>query len=156
MARRLISSVLVLTLVSGCSGWSDSRLNPGNWFGGQSVPDTLVPVEAQAVTDSRPLVAQVTGVAVEPTPGGVILRAVGLPPTQGYWQGALVSQNPDLVPEDGVLSFQFRVAPPPAPAPVGSPATREVVVGVFLSRQDLQGVTQLRVIGAGNERSVRR
>jgi hypothetical protein len=156
MARRLISSVLILALLPGCSGWSDSRVNPSNWFGGGAdTPDTLVPAGATAVEDSRPLVAQITALSVEPTPGGIILTATGLPPTQGYSQGALLLDNQDGVPVDGTLTFQFRAAPPIGTAAVGPAASREVIVGVFLSRQNLQGVSTLRVVGAGNERSIR-
>ena len=157
MARRLISSVVILALLSGCSGWRDSRMNPGNWFGGgeAAVPDTLVPIEAMTAVDGRPLVAQVTALSVEPTPGGIILRATGLPSTQGYSRGALVLENQDGVPVDGTLTFQFRVAPPIGPASVGTPPSREMVVGVFLTRQNLRGVTTLRVLGEGNERSIR-
>ena len=156
MARRLISSVLLLALLSGCSGWQDSRVNPTNWFGrGASAPDTLVPTDATTVTDSRPLVAQVIALSADSTPGGIILRATGLPATQGYSRGALLLQNTDGAPVDGTLTFEFRAAPPTWQAAVGTPASREIIIGVFLSRQDLQGVTSLRVVGEGNERSIR-
>jgi hypothetical protein len=145
-----------LALLAGCSTpWSESRLNPTTWFGGASTPDALVPVEALTIVDNRPFVARVTALAVEPTPGGIILRATGLPPTQGFWQGALILENVDGVPEDGTLTFQFRAAPPFWQQPAGAPQSREIVVGAFLSRQSLQGVTTLRVVGEQNAATIR-
>lgn len=157
MARRVVFAVAMFGLLAGCSTpWSESRLNPFTWFGGSaSAPDTLVPPESLTISDSRPFVASVTSLAVEPTPGGIILRATGLPPTQGYWQGALILENIDGVPVDGTLTFQFRAAPPPDALPAGAARTREIVVGVFLTWQDLQGVTTLRVVGQQNAATIR-
>jgi hypothetical protein len=157
MTRRVVFAVAMFGLLAGCSTpWSESRLNPFAWFGGSaSAPDTLVPPETLTIVDNRPFVTSVTSLAVERTPGGVILRATGLPPTQGFWQGALILENIDGAPVDGTLTFQFRAAPPPGPQPVGAPRTREIVVGVFLSRQNLQGVTTLRVVGQQNAATIR-
>jgi hypothetical protein len=172
MTGRMIGRVIMVmgmaVLLSGCSGgWSESRLNPMTWFGRSDTPESLVPVEQQLFVDPRPLVPQVTDVTVDPTPGGVILRATGIPPTQGYWDGELVVENASAAPVNGVLSFQFRILPPPTqiqtgsragapiPATVGTATSREVVVAKFISRQDLAGVTSLRVVAERNERSVR-
>ena len=63
------------------------------------------------VVDPRPLIGEVTALVAEPTPGGVIIRATGLPPTQGFWDAVLLPDSPELIPdEDGVLGFDFRAA----------------------------------------------
>ncbi|MGI1661415.1 hypothetical protein ACRDNQ_04165 [Palleronia sp. KMU-117] len=150
----------MVVLLSGCSsGWSESNLNPMTWVGRSDTPESLVPVEQQLFVDARPLMTELTALSVDPTPGGVILRATGIPPTQGYWDGELVVENANPAPVNGVLSFQFRILPPPAGTPaaatVGGTRSREVVVGKFISRQELAGVTTLRVVAERNERSVR-
>jgi hypothetical protein len=154
--RRTIVVMAMLTVLSGCGGFSQSSLNPFTWFGdGSDAPDTLVPVEQVLFTDSRPLVPEVARVEVDPTPGGIILRAVGLPPTEGFWDGELIVENANPTPVDGVLSFQFRIQQPPFTSTPGTPRSREVFVGRFITWQELDGVTSLRVVGERNERSVR-
>lgn len=57
---------------------------------------------------------------------------------------------------DGVLEYRFVAFPPATPARVSTPQSREIVVGRVLSRQDLAGVTEIRVTAAQNARAVRR
>lgn len=156
MALRLGIALLTLAMLAGCSNWRESRINPATWFDTRDRPETLTPIEQELVVDNRPLVAQVSGLAIDPTPGGIIIRATGLPPTNGWWEGDLVVQTPDGTPVNGVLSFEFRIAPPLAKATPGTPRTREITVGQFVSNQQLAGVTTIEVIGQGNRRSVRR
>jgi hypothetical protein len=154
--RRTIGVMAMLAVLSGCSGFSESRLNPFTWFGdGSDAPDTLVPVEQVLFTDNRPLIPEVTRVEVDPSPGGIILRAVGLPPTEGFWDGELIVENANPEPVDGVLSFQFRILPPPFTNAPGTPRSREITVGRFITWQELEGVTTLRVVAERNERTVR-
>ena len=65
-------------------------------------------------------------------------------------------QTPDGTPVNGVLSFEFRVAPPLTQAAPGTPRTREIIVGQFVTNQQLAGVTTIEVIGQSNRRSARR
>jgi hypothetical protein len=154
--RRTIVVMAMLTVLSGCGGSGGSSLNPLNWFGDSSnAPDTLVSVEQVLFTDSRPLIPEVTRVEVDQTPGGIILRAVGLPPTEGFWDGELIVENANPEPVDGVLSFQFRIQQPPFTSTPGTPRSREIVVGRFITLQQLEGVTTLRVVAERNERTVR-
>lgn len=150
--RQSIIAILVLsTGLAGCGGFRDSRLNPFNWFRPAEtvvVGDLYIRPE-----DPRALVAQVTDLKVEPYPGGAILRATGLPPSQGFWEAELVEQPLD---EDGRLVYEFRVFPPQDPQPAGTPRSREIVVAVALSERKLAGVTALVVQGAGNALSSRR
>jgi hypothetical protein len=141
-----IALVAVLCLVTACAGIRTSRLNPLNWFG----PARAAPVTAlvaAAAEDPRALVAQVTRLVVEPTPGGAIVRATGLPPTQGYWEAELVEVETED-PES--LTFDFRIFPPVTPARAGTPVSREVVVAIAVSNVALADVSRITVQGATN------
>lgn len=149
-----LAALAALMLLTGCAGVRQSALNPLNWFGSSSETRTN-PVAVPARLDGRPLVAQVTDLAVEPVTGGAIVRAVGLPPTQGWWDAELVPDN-DFEPVEGELAFRFAVAPPNMPRPQGAPSTREVSAGIFVSDFKLANTRRITVAGAGNARSTAR
>lgn len=155
MPTRLILSLCVLATLAGCARISESRLNPFNWFSGaQSDAESFVPPDP-VEADPRPLVAQVTALQVARTPGGAIIRATGLPPTQGFYGAGLLVEDFGE-PQEGVLTYQFRVVPPPETARVSTRQSREIIVGQFLSNQALEGVRVIRVVGASNVMSTRR
>lgn len=143
--------VLVTVLaLSGC-GFGQSRFNPFNWFG---PPRSGLPVSIYtAPVDPRGLVATVLTLKVEPYPGGAIVRATGLPPTQGYWAAALVLQPYD---GKGHLVYQFRISQPKTPAPAGSQPSRQVTVAANATEFQLQDITSIEVQGAGNALSAHR
>ena len=149
---RTIMALGLATAVAGC-GITQSRLNPLNWFGR---PDGVATEERRDLTDvapaifedPRPLVDQVTSMAVERTAGGAIVRAEGLPLRQGSYSVDLVPENGG-VPVDGVLVLSFRALPDPA-APQGTATSRLVVGGAFLSDGALAGVRSIRVQAARN------
>ena len=151
MKRALLAALIVTTLLSDCSRLSDSRLNPGNWFGRarSAAPATLY----SAPADARALVAQVTELKIEPYPGGAIVRATGLPPTQGYWSAELVPQEMD---DKGRLVYDFRIFPPTTPAVAGTPYSRQITVAANISAIRLVQVTTIVVQGANNALSARR
>lgn len=153
MTRRLTAALAALALVAGCATVRDSRINPFNWFGRSAETRAVAAAPAQPVDPRRPI-AQVTEMAVEPRPGGAILRATGLPPTQGHWDAALVL---DPV-EDGAseLTYRFLVQPPPVPRPAGTPQSREVTAAIFLSDFRLEGIRRVTVAGESNARTVTR
>ena len=63
-----IIAVLMLSLaLMGCARIAASRLNPLNWFG--AARPTVVTTLYVPPEESRPLVAQVTELKVEPYPG---------------------------------------------------------------------------------------
>ncbi len=141
--------------LSGCGSVRESRLNPFNWFGraepaAVAVAETTDPAVA---ADGRQLVAQVTDLTVEPTRGGAIVRATGLPPTQGYWEAELVAREVD---EDGVLIYDFRVFPPPGPRPASTPRSRQITAAAYLSDFKLGSISRITVQAAGNALSSRR
>jgi hypothetical protein len=147
-----ILAVLILaTALPGCARLRESRFNPLNWFGpGREAEVVELYVRPE---DPRALVAQVTLLKVEPYPGGAIVRATGVPPTQGYWEAELVAQPLD---ENGQLVYEFRVFPPRVPAVAGTPYSRQITVAAAISNIALQGVGTIVVQGAGNALSARR
>lgn len=151
--RHALFAVLIVTLGLGaCGRIRDSRLNPFNWFGGSTRSQTVAPVPEE-VADPRPLVSNVTALAIERMPGGAVVRATGVPPTQGYWAAELVERPID---DNGVLVFDFRVAPPPAASAVSTVRSREITVASFLSDKRLETIRTITVQGANSARSSRR
>ena len=149
MTGRIILALLVVATLAGCARVAESRFNPLNWFG-RSERAQVVTADPNA--DPRPLVQQIVTLRVEKAPGGAIIRATGLPPIQGYYDGVLLP----LGSEDGVLSYEFRASAPPVPTRVSTQQSREVVIGLFVSDQTLAGVREIRVSGASNALAVRR
>ena len=148
MTGRLLITLTLVIAITGCARVSESRLNPFNWFGRSE----RVAVTTNASVPQLNLVAQVTKLRVESAPGGAIIHAVGLPQQQGFYDGELVLSEA----EAGVLSYQFAIKPPLEQTRVSTPQSREVVVGLFVSAQRLEGVRQVRVSGTSNALAVRR
>lgn len=152
MRKPLLAMLVVVLTISACGRIRESRLNPFNWFGGSEAV-AVQEVGPEVDEDGRQLVAEVTGLVLDRAAGGVIVRAVGLPPTQGFWEAELVARPID---ENGVLVYDFRVFPPPSGAAVSTRQSREIVVAAFLSNQRLEGISQISVQGTVNARAVRR
>lgn len=152
MRLPLLAALAAVMVLTSCGAIRESRLNPFNWFGRSEARQTgdLVPAE---IADPRPLVDQVLSMVVEPYPGGAIVRATGLSPTQGYYKAELVPREVD---ENGVLVYDFRILPPPEPKRVGAQQTREVTVAATLTTADLEGLREIVVQGGQNARSSRR
>ena len=149
---RTVAALGLALAVTGC-GIAQSRLNPFNWFGGR---ETVVVDQQRPATegaplifdDPRPLVDQVTSVSVERTAGGSIVTAEGLPVRQGSYSVDLVPENGG-VPVDGVYVLSFRAVPDPV-RPQGTPRSRAVVGGAFVTDGTLAGVRSIRVQAARN------
>jgi hypothetical protein len=144
------AALAALIGMTACSGFSASKLNPLNWFKG-STPEQMEFI--QRPVDARALVAQVTELKVEAFPGGAIVRATGVPTSQGWWDAELVKVVSE---EDGVILFEFRIYPPPVQRPAGTPFSREVTVAASLSNIALQDVSKIVVQGEANALSSRR
>jgi hypothetical protein len=152
MKTAVMALVLASMVLTACGQVRNSRLNPFNWFGRSEPVQTTAVVLPGEIKDLRPLVQQVTEMVVEPIPEGAIIRAKGLPPTQGWWNAELVERSF----EDGVLTFDFRIIGPRSPQPAVTPRSREVVVATSLSNIRLATVRQIVVQGETNARSSRR
>ena len=150
MNKPLMAGIAATLILGGC-GFGASRLNPFNWFGGSS-ESAVVATEADGPQDDRLLVQQVTDLVVERNQNGAIVRATGLPPTQGFWEAELVARPV----EEGVLVYEFRVFPPITSANVSTPQSRQITAGAFLSNSRLQDIRQITVQGETNARTTRR
>jgi hypothetical protein len=156
MARIIFALSLVLGLAACDGGFS---LNPLNWFtittdGVERValePDDGWPDDE----DRRLVVDQVTALRVEKTTSGAIVHATGVPPRLGYWDAELVAQN-DGEPEDGVMTYVFRIATPRWATRASTPKARTVEVGAFLSNAQLRDIRTIRVLGERNSLTARR
>ena len=147
-----LTAVLTLTLIlAGCGAMRESKLNPFNWFGRSEEAAKVALPEQPA--DPRALVETVLSMQVEEIPGGAIVRATGLTPTQGWWEAELLPQPVD---ENGRLVLEFRIFPPIERTAVNTPQSREVVVAFYLSNIKLAEVGEIVVQGETNARAARR
>lgn len=152
MSKRVVLALALVSVAGACGPVRESRFNPFNWFGQDRSEAAAAPAEERV--DARPFVDRVISVNIERVSGGIIVRATGLPPWQGYYDVALTPLNDDL-PGDGVLRFAFRAFPPEGPTRAGTASSRELLAGIFVSAQDLAAVRVIEVVGAENKRSVR-
>ncbi|WP_424940086.1 hypothetical protein [Aliiroseovarius sp. S253] len=148
----LTASLLALT---ACGG--NVNVNPFNWFNSNQVEQVALIPEGGFLDDqeNRGLVTNVVELQILRAQGGAIIRAKGLPPRLGYWDAELVPENFER-PENGVLTYMFRITEPYYRTQTGRPKQREVFVGHFVSDIKLQGVRTIRVVGANNSRTARR
>ena len=137
--------LIALLPLAGC-GQNVNVWAPKTWFGyGETPEDTQVePDEAQ---DPRPLVDSVTFASIEQANGGVIVRATGLPPTQGYWNAELVAQPVD---DKGKLVLEFHLVAPAPGAPVINQRSREITVAYDVTAYQLRTITSIEVRSASN------
>ena len=164
---RFILAISMVMTLAACAGGSSTgsassmaNLNPFNWFGGRGAPSrdaagtpSLAPARGYVqIVDTRPLIDQITALAAEKTASGVILRATGLAPSEGYHSADLVAV---ASANSGELVFEFRARPPANVARIGPTRLRELVAGVHLTRAQLIGIRIVRVVAGRNSRSIR-
>ncbi len=154
MKTLITCALLSAFLLAGCGnggGSFGSGLNPFGWFKSANRGKMLEARDLPSLPeDPRGLVDQITTLRVERAPGGAIIRATGLPPTQGWWDGELKPVNGEQ-PVNGALVYRFVIAPPPGFEPVSTPRSRMVVVARFVSDKKLEGVRRIVVQGARNQ-----
>ncbi|MEN9409999.1 MAG: hypothetical protein RL216_1973 [Pseudomonadota bacterium] len=153
MRRRVLLGLGAAALVASCGRIRDSRLNPFNWFGGARRRERVADTRPAEVQDARLLVAEVVSLSVDPYSAGAIVRAKGVPPSQGYWDAELVARPID---ENGVQVYDFRVFPPVTPTDPGTPQSREITVATSISNVKLDQITEIVVQGETNALSSRR
>ncbi len=168
---RAVMLLLVASLVLGaCGGWSDSRLNPGNWFGrSQAVPtegtaepaNPLIPrgssvFRREERPDTHVAITKVTELVIERTNTGAIIRAEGVAAFQGAYEARLRPQTETGDPENGVMTYVFEINYPVNPRPVGNENSRTIVVARSLTNQELAPIRVIRVTAEQNARESRR
>lgn len=152
---RLIPILIAALVLTGCARLQNSPLNPANWFGPAGAVATS-PAQARplmpsgrgvvVVTDARPRVASLTELRIERLPGGAIVRATGLAPTQGWFNAELVRVGA----EDGVLTYEFRAEQPPGFAATGTIASRTITAADVLGADEVGAIGLVRVLSATN------
>lgn len=151
MIRRAAIGLTICATLAACGG-SGGSFNPFNWFRpAQADQETLAynPEADRVEAEYRGLVDQILSLQIDQTPGGAIIRAVGLPPTQGWHGAELVARNEEL-PVDGVLTYDFRIEEPYGFERIVNQTSREVVVAHHISDVALTGVTAIRIVGVQN------
>jgi len=171
--RKPILVLLATTLfLAGCGGWSDSRVNPSNWFGnsrssavpsdGGTAANPLIPrarnnlFARPAPVDFSVLIETVTELRVDRTSTGATIYATGLAARQGAFGTSLRLVPADENSKPDVLSLTFRVLYPANATPVGPEGTRIIREAYSLSDDDLRGIRLIRVTAAQNTRETRR
>jgi hypothetical protein len=133
--------------LAGCGG--------GNPFAFAPPPEPVAPVVVVGglviAEDGTALMPAVQGVAADRGRQGVILRAEGLAPVQGF-------HTPELRPvgrgADGIEVLEFRARPPLEVEAVGAPATRILSVGRFYTNRQMTEIRGFRVVAGQNAGSV--
>ncbi len=176
--RRLVSLMLISSLVLAGCGLRDSRVNPANWFGKsksvrvakpgpQDSPSEVNPLIPRETASIRTLIRKqrteyngtpvqsVTNLVIEPSSGGAIIRATGMPLRQGAYDVRLTPAWEGAEPPRGVLTYRMEAVQPIDTAQ-GTQNSRRVTAARFVSTQTLEAVSEIRVIGAGNIQTSRR
>lgn len=151
MRIALPAAMTAVLLVSACGQGGGSGWNPLNWFQASARVETMEPAPP-VPGDPRPRVDQVISMSVDPMVGGAIVRATGLPPTQGWWEADLVRAED----EEGRIIFDFLLIPPLTPQRVSTQPSREITAGAFVPTRDLETAREIIVRGDRSSRSSRR
>lgn len=153
MKRPVAALCLVLTTMAlaDCGRLRDSRINPFNWFGHSRATAATAALAPGEAADGRQLISQVTALEVTHMPTGAIVRATGLPPTQGWWKAELVADN-HAIPVDGVMTYRFLVFQPEDITDTSTPQSREISAAAYISTVKLAEVTRIVVQGETNSR----
>ena len=96
---------------------------------------------------NRPLAFQVTDLSVERSAVGIIITAIGVMPTQGWYEGTLVRVEKDNTSE---AIYEFHATKPLGSPPIGTVRSREIIAGSFLSSDEAAGLRNIRVVSASN------
>lgn len=146
-------------------------MNPSNWFGSsrstevtptENPTNPLIPAKRNGIfkrpeaEDVSLLIANVTALQVDQTPSGGIISVTGVASRQGAFDTQLRRVEPQLLEDEGILTLEFRVVYPVDATVVGTENTRTIHQAVTLSRQELEKVRIIRVVGSQNVRETRR
>ena len=155
---KLTAPLLIATIaLAGCGRLGDSGWNPLSW--GAAPVQTLEPEGGYAgLSDTRPLVPQITAARWEPLTEGRLLVVEGFAPVLGYSSVALATARPQpgnrLTPDaDGVLRLRL-VGVPPAPGSEAAlparPGVDEIRTAMAISSVQLARIVGVEITSAGN------
>lgn len=170
--HKSLTVLLMAGFVLTSCGWSDSGVNPKNWFGSsKEVPadaeaveiNPLIPQKRNSILSKKEVpvdigvpIAQIAQLRIERTSSGAIIHATGIGAREGAYNARLVPDDPDEIAENGILSYTLRVYYPASTTALGTERTRRVDVARSLSNQTMDGVRSIRVSGTDNARESRR
>jgi hypothetical protein len=80
--------------------------------------------------------------------GGVMVRATGVAPTQGYFNQVLVADDEGRPDAAGVITLRLLAVPPLAPEAIGPERTRLLMTAAFFQELELRGIKAIRVVSA--------
>ena len=89
---------------------------------------------------------------MDEVPGGLLIQVTGMAQKTGIYDGRLIPLDS---PDTSVLEFRFDVIQP-TDAAGGPTASRTITVAAYLTDQDLETVSTIRVRGANNTLTKRR
>jgi len=177
--RLLLPALLVATMtLTACAAVRDSRVNPFNWFGSsrsepvrpdpRAATNPLIPETTRTGLfgnrNQREIyvgtpIDQVTGLVIERVPGGAIVRATGVAGQDGVHDVRLTTETDNLdevIPVDGVLTYQLRGVHPERVTRFHSQRVRTVTAARHLTDQELAQIRTIRVEGLRNAQTTAR
>jgi hypothetical protein len=172
MRKPLMVLLTTSLFLAGCGSWSNSRVNPGNWFGKSrsSAVETavdpasvnpLIPTKSSLISKPDPVdfsvpITTITELRVEKNSTGATIFVTGVAGRQGAYASSLILDPATEDTPSDVLSYTFRVTYPDDPTPAGPERSRTINEAQSLTNQDLRGIRLIRVKGAQNVRETRR
>jgi hypothetical protein len=142
----------IFSLLS-CLAFAACDSGVANLFGNSVLGSGPSAVEVARASAETPLADQILSLDAAPTPDGLIVSAVTLPPTQGFWDARLVRVPTD---DPSLYLMEFRLLPPIGAGAAGPQPSREVLSGTVLTNRELAGIRTIAVRGARDSRSVPR
>jgi hypothetical protein len=109
-----------------------------------------------ATSDGRTLIAVIKEARFERTRDGGIVYARGISSRQGYYKALLTSPTNFAPDEKGVLTLEFRAKEPQFQTLTSTEHSREIDVGLFISKQKLEAAKSIRIVGRQNQIVIRR
>ena len=156
---KTIMTVLLLVglALAGCTRVdpvpTDSTVDPVN---------TLLPAKGPSIfsrpdkEDASVLINTITVLRIDPTVSGAIIYVEGVATRQGVFNTRLRPIELNQLDEEGILTLELRGTYPEDATPVGTEFSRTVHEAHVLSRQELQKIRLIRVVGANNALESRR
>jgi len=101
-------------------------------------------------------VPKIDELRIDATPTGAIVYASGTAQRQGAFNARLVPVESEENQKNGVMEFTFKVNYPKAQTAQGTERSRMVSDATNVSRQELEGIRLVRVVGQQNALESRR